>query len=135
MTISILKNIPQKLSAFFGLFLLAIFFKIAPAQAYNFTNESGLLTTGSSAGYGGTPKTPEDVIGNVIMIVLGLVGVAFLGFMIYAGITWMTAQGNDQKVQKAKDTITESIVGLIIVIAAYGITSFITRYFSTTTLK
>jgi hypothetical protein len=45
--------------------------------------------------------------------------------MIYAGITWMIARGNEQKVAQAKDMIINSVIGIIIVFAAYAITSFI----------
>jgi hypothetical protein len=45
--------------------------------------------------------------------------------MIYAGILWMTAEGNDQQVAKAKSLLINSIIGIIIVFAAYAITSFI----------
>lgn len=64
-------------------------------------------------------------IGSVIGIVLSFVGVIFLLLMIYAGISWMTASGNQEKVTKAKDLIINAIIGLIIVLAAYAITSFI----------
>lgn len=67
----------------------------------------------------------QSKIGQIIGLVLSFIGVAFLILMIYAGITWMTAQGNDQTISKAKDLIVSSIIGLIIVLAAYAITSFI----------
>lgn len=63
--------------------------------------------------------------GQIVGVVLSFVGVLFLILMIYAGITWMTAQGNDQQVAKAKSLLVNSIIGLIIVFAAYAITTFI----------
>jgi hypothetical protein len=45
--------------------------------------------------------------------------------MIYAGILWMTAQGNEQQVSKAKNLLINATIGLIITLAAYAITSFI----------
>jgi len=42
----------------------------------------------------------------------------------------MTAAGNDEKVKKAKELIIESVIGVIIVIAAYAISYFV---ISTTT--
>lgn len=38
---------------------------------------------------------------------------------------WMTAGGDEQKVTKAKDLITQAVIGLIVVLAAYAITAFI----------
>jgi len=63
----------------------------------------------------------------MVRIVLGLVGTIFILIMIYAGIMWMTAQGNSEKVEKAKSTIREAIYGIIIVLTAYAITYFITK--------
>ena len=65
------------------------------------------------------------VAGVVVSAVLSLIGVIFLALMIYAGYHWMTARGEEEKVEKAKDTITRAIIGLIIVVGAYAIWSFI----------
>ncbi len=67
----------------------------------------------------------QTKVGNIIGIVLSFVGVIFLILTIYAGVLWMTAQGNDTQVAKAKDMLTNGIIGLVIVLAAYAITSFI----------
>jgi len=67
----------------------------------------------------------QNKTGQVIGIVLSFVGVLFFILMIYAGILWMTAQGNEQQVKKARDLLINAIIGLIIVLAAYAITSFI----------
>ncbi len=67
----------------------------------------------------------QTKVGQAIGVVLSFVGVLFLILMIYAGILWMTSQGNEQQVAKAKDMLINGIIGLIIVFAAYTITSFI----------
>ena len=63
--------------------------------------------------------------GMIIGVVLSFVGALFLVLMIYAGILWMTSQGNEQEVTKAKGLIINAIVGIIIVFAAYALTSFL----------
>lgn len=72
-----------------------------------------------------TQTSVPKIIGNVINAALGLVGVVFLILMIYAGIRWMTARGKSEYAETAKDTITRAIIGLIIIAAAYAITSFV----------
>lgn len=64
-------------------------------------------------------------IGNIISGALGLLGVIFFILLIYAGALWMTAGGDTAKVDKAKKILTSAVVGLVIVMAAYAITSFI----------
>lgn len=68
--------------------------------------------------------------GQIISFVLSFVGILFLGLMIYSGLLWMTAQGNETKVTKAKDLLINAVVGLIIVFAAYAITAFIGDFVS-----
>jgi len=58
------------------------------------------------------------------------VGVLFLGLTIFSGIKWMIAQGNEEKVKIAKDSLLNSIVGLIITLSAYAISYFIINYFT-----
>jgi len=64
-------------------------------------------------------------VGQIVGLVLSFIGVIFLILMIYAGILWMTASGNEQQVTKAKGLMMNAIIGMIIVFAAYAITSFI----------
>lgn len=60
----------------------------------------------------------------IIRIILTVLGVVFLILTIYAGFTWMTAGGNDEKVEQAKKMLQRSIIGLIIIFSAYSITIF-----------
>jgi lysylphosphatidylglycerol synthetase-like protein (DUF2156 family) len=71
----------------------------------------------------------STITGAVVEAVLVLVGVIFLVLMIYAGYNWMTARGEEEKVEKAKDTITRAFIGLIIVVGAYAIWSFVFNQF------
>lgn len=68
-------------------------------------------------------------IGDIIGMVLSFVGVIFLIIIIYSGIMWMTAMGNDQKVEKAKTMVINATIGLIIVFSAYAITNFVGSQF------
>lgn len=110
----------------FSLFVLIILISTATvARAVDY----GLEGTASVAGLKGTgvPGTVSSVIGNVIGAGLAMVGVLFFILMIYAGIKWMTARGNEDQSKKALDTITAAIIGLIVVVASYAITQFVFR--------
>lgn len=94
-----------------------------------------------AASFGLDAATPSDlkkvgsslpvIIGRVISAALGLVGVVFLVLMLYAGARWMTARGNAEYAEKAKDTITRAIIGLIIIASAYAITGFVINRLTT----
>lgn len=64
-------------------------------------------------------------VGGIVGLILSFVGVIFLILTIYAGIMWMTAQGNSAQVEKAKDLLINAVIGLVIITAAYSITTFV----------
>lgn len=73
-------------------------------------------------------KDPEDIykIANgVILTFFALLALIFLVMMLYGGYNWMTAMGDDEKVTKAKDTIIASVIGVIILLSGYAITTFV----------
>lgn len=72
-----------------------------------------------------TDRTLEDTIGQIINVILGFLGIIFLVLVIYAGFLWMTAGGNSDKVDKAKSILIQAVIGLVILLAAYAITSFV----------
>jgi hypothetical protein len=115
-------------------FLLVTNFVLADSGTWTFASGSGLQPTATAIGYSSNPATPEMIISNAIVILLSFLGVAFLGLMIYAGLMWMTAGGNEQTVDRAKKIIEEAVIGLIVVIAAYAISFFVINYFSKNTL-
>ncbi len=75
---------------------------------------------------------PQILVGKIIGVVLSFVGVIFLVLIIYSGLTWMLAQGNESTIDKAKQTIIAATTGLVIVMAAYAITAFIGNQLSNT---
>lgn len=120
-------NIFFKIYLFF--FLLTYVLIPEKLRAYDFIEDSGLNTTAQGTGHLGIPlfntDSPLGIIGVIIGVILSFLGVIFLLLIIYGGFLWMTAAGNEEKVTKAKKIIQNSIVGLIIVIAAYAITVFV----------
>lgn len=63
--------------------------------------------------------------GQIIGVVLSFVGVLFFILMIYAGILWMTASGNEQQISTAKGLLINAAIGMIIVFSAYALTTFL----------
>jgi len=49
-------------------------------------------------------------------------GALFLILMIYGGFTWMTAQGNEEKIAKAKRIIVNAVIGLSIILLSKALT-------------
>lgn len=104
----------------FSTLLLALFLLVGlPVLAQ--TDE--LAVTASQTSLGNSDLT--SVIGNIIKVFLGLLGIIFLIIFIYSGFLWMTAGGDDKQVARAKKMLINAVVGLVIILFAYGITAFI----------
>lgn len=91
-------------------------------------SSTGLSTTGTaafgSAAVSGENATISYFVGAYILKpVFGLVGVGFFVLTVYAGVLWMTAAGDSKKVDKAKDILTASVIGLVIIISSYVLTN------------
>jgi len=64
-------------------------------------------------------------VGQIVGAVLSFVGVLMLVLVVYAGILWMTAGGNQEQTKKAMGIIFAAVLGLFIILAAYALVSFI----------
>lgn len=102
--------------------------------------QSGNFGLGTAADISGLTKNKISAAGDiptalglVISVALGLVGVFFFLLLLYSGFTWMTAAGSSEKVDTAKSRLVSAAIGLIIVLAAYTLTSFVFSRFLTGT--
>jgi len=125
----------KKIFIIFSLsFLLAGTFFTASvlAQETSDSLDANLQAIGQGADYSTNvdENTLPALIGNVISIILGFVGTIFFILVIVSGIQWMTAGGNEEAVKKAKTRLINSILGLALILAAYGITYLVTNVFS-----
>ena len=64
-------------------------------------------------------------IGRIIQAVVGMLGLACVVIIIIGGINYMTSSGDAGKVKKAKDTILYGVIGMVICVLAFAITTFI----------
>ncbi len=72
------------------------------------------------------PADFNTIIKNVTNALLAFAGALSVIFIIIGGIMYATSAGNDSQVQKAKSTITNAVVGLVISLLAFAIVSFLT---------
>lgn len=115
----------------FVVILITICFIILPVILFLSNGEVFAQTTGTgleqTATEAGLPRTTgiATIIGQIIYAILGFLGVIFILLLIYGGFLRMTAQGNPEQVKKSMGIITSAIIGVIIILASYAITSFV----------
>lgn len=126
---------------FFTSFLLAglgILFLMQPLPANAQISGTGfydqLDSTANVIDKANDTRNLGNVIANVIRAVLSAIGVILLVLIIYAAFLWMTAAGNPTQVLKAKTILTNAIIGLILALAAFGITTFVVNVFNGATV-
>ncbi len=71
-----------------------------------------------------------DTVVNLVNWVLGLLGIVAVIMILIGGFRWMTAGGNEEKVESAKKILYAAVIGLVIVLLAWAIVIFTTNTLS-----
>lgn len=98
---------------------------IASAQKNPFDTAGELVADVGDSAKLGQPKPLTEIVGEIINIALGFLGIVLLGYLLYAGFLWMTAGGSEDQVKRAKTMIQQAIIGLVIIVAAFAISTFV----------
>lgn len=102
---------------FFSLFSLFLVANISLAADFGFE------PIASSIGL--TDTDPRILVGRLIQVLLSFLGVIALVLIMYAGFLWMTSGGEEDKVVKAKQILKNTVIGLVIILSSWAITTFI----------
>jgi hypothetical protein len=81
------------------------------------------LQYGESTGLGN--QDPRETAANIIRAGLGVLGIVAVVIVLWGGVLWMTAGGNDDRVQTAKKVLFSGMIGLIIIFSAFALTQFV----------
>lgn len=125
-------NYRKKQLTWFGLLLSVVglmmvsFLVLTPVSA-DFATEIDKQTKAfagkEGAGFAEKQSDPRVVAAQIIQFLLGFVGTLFFVYTVYAGYLLMTSAGEEDKVSKAKSTIRTGILGILITLSAYAITT------------
>ena len=66
-----------------------------------------------------------DKIASIVNILIGLAGIIATIFIIVAGLKWIMAGGNEEQIKSSKDTIKSSVIGIIVILAAFVLVNFV----------
>jgi len=70
-------------------------------------------------------KDIRETIASIINVAMGLLGIIAVAIILLGGFKWMTAGGSEEKVSDAKKLIISGVIGLVIILTAYAIASFV----------
>lgn len=84
---------------------------------------------------GGAKQDIRNTIINLLNIILGFLGLIAVLIIIAAGFMWMTAGGNEKRLETARKLLIQGFIGLILILAAWGIAWFVVTTFEEQLLK
>lgn len=96
--------------------------------------DTGIEDTARSAGLKPEVKI-EQYAGIIIKGLFGILGLLFMGIIVYAGILWMVSRGESTETKKAREILLYAILGLAVVLIAYALTQFVVDKLVTPTLQ
>jgi len=70
-------------------------------------------------------KDPRTMVTQIINVLLTILGIVAVVIVLLGGFKWMTAGGNEDKVGEAKKILGAGVIGLVIILAAWGIAAFV----------
>ncbi len=83
------------------------------------------LNKGLDGALGKADQDPREVIGRFINFALGFLGLMAVGIILAGGFKWMTSGGNEEKTGEAKKLLISGVIGLIIVLASWGLATWL----------
>ncbi len=112
----------KKIAVFLASLIWAVSLVAVPAVVGAQTDLLG-VNYGASTGLG--QQDPRETVANIIRIALSFLGIVAVVIVLWGGVLWMTAAGNDEKVGQAKKVLFSGLIGLIIILSAFAITQFV----------
>jgi len=104
---------------------------VAPVYAA----ETLKLTNDSSSSFKNLENlSAGGIISGAISLVLILVALVFFFILVIGGLRWITSGGDEKKVGEARGQITNALIGLAIIFAAWAIMKLIQTVFDITIL-
>ena len=88
-------------------------------------SDTCVIDIGSFEALGGTTLDLRDNLRRIINVALGFLGIAIVVMIIYGGVLWLTAAGDEGKVEKGRHTLMWAAIGAIIISIAWTISSYV----------
>jgi len=85
---------------------------------------------------GGTPaEALNSVLNNLVTLALSIAGIYFFANLIMGGYTWISAGGDKESVQKARNRISNALIGIVFTFAIFTIIYIMEFFFGFNILK
>lgn len=75
----------------------------------------------------GDVSSIETFIKSIILILVKIAGLVSAGFFVWGGFSYITSTGNPERLDRAKNTVLYSGIGLAIVLGAFMLTNVVSE--------
>ncbi len=106
-------------------FFLASFFVFSNISFAQSESNYGLYELDVDIGRQSGEGQLKSTIARIINIALGFLGIVAVILIMYSGFIWMTAEGNEEKVARAKMIMRNAAIGLVIILLSWSIAWFV----------
>jgi len=79
--------------------------------------------------------TIAQLLASFLRLSLSAAGILFLFYFVWASILYLTSQGEKEKLTRAKDHITNALVGLVLIVLVLVVISLINEIFNLNILQ
>ncbi len=83
-------------------------------------------------GLGMSATDPRTILARLIRMALSFVGIIVLVLILWSGLSYMTAGGDEERAANARKTFFNTLIGLVIILMAYSIVTFVLKAFTGT---
>lgn len=75
----------------------------------------------------------KQVFMTIVQLALGFTSIIALAMVVYGGFMWATAAGSSERVDKGKKIIMWALIGVVVIMAAWGIITLVMSLVSSAT--
>lgn len=93
------------------------------AIALDYRDETEKISKGLGLGNGDIDI--REGASNIVAYLLSFLGLLAVIIILYGGYLWMTSAGNEDQIDKAKETLKSGVIGLIVILSALAIAVFV----------
>jgi hypothetical protein len=107
-----------------------------PSESLNFFKAASNILPGATETLVTRPETGFGLlVSGLISAVMVIGALLVLLYLIWGAIDWITAGGDSGKIQKAREKITQSVIGIIVLASTIALFTFIQRFLGISVLN
>lgn len=81
------------------------------------------------------PTNINEIIFSIILLLIAVSGLVFFFMLILGGLKYLSAGGDEKAATSARATLTQAVIGLVIVVAAFVLTQLLFTIFKLPGIK